>query len=179
MVIKKQDLFAPANLLSFAGLGLVVYGCLRLNTLPGVIFIVAGRLLDIFDGHVARHTHTSPLGAALDAVLDKLAVAFIVVAAIGFGLLPWPVITWVAGRNAINAVMALVAKYRHKTIAVSLDGKHAMFFENLALGLFILGGVLPPSTSRTLSLVAATVAILLAVPAGLRTLVQYARQIAD
>src|SRR5258708_17612311 len=71
-----RGIVTPGNAAStlgflMAGLGLVVF--IRGNALIGLALVLLGRAVDMFDGLIASRTHTkSPLGASLDASLDKL-----------------------------------------------------------------------------------------------------------
>lgn len=66
----------PANIVTIAGLGIVVYGLwcvLDQRYWEGLLLLTIGRLLDIADGVLADQTKTkSPLGELLDAVADKI-----------------------------------------------------------------------------------------------------------
>lgn len=129
MKIDRQDLATPANAMTLVGLVLTIVGAVYLDTLWGITLVVIGRLLDIFDGHVARRTHTSEFGALLDVIADKIAIL-----ALGISMyLLYPsirlFILFVLLQNGLNVLLGLYGLVTDIKASPSLDGKHAMFFE--------------------------------------------------
>jgi len=120
LAARTYGIVAPANFVSagsfcliLAGLALVLRGDLALGT-----FIVGiGRLGDAIDGTVAAKTNTkSPLGRALDAILDKIGALLALVIFTAHDVLP----VWVAGaimaQNLANVAIGLYAPWRRTTI---------------------------------------------------------------
>lgn len=142
---RTRGVVTPANAVSVAGCALAVAGASRMETFGGALAMSVGRSLDIMDGTIARATGTtSPTGEAVDAVLDKAALAVMCCQAIRKNIVPKTVVAAIAAQNAANAAMTLVDRYRHPTCSglhVSREGKHAMFAQNLSIGLFCLSEV--------------------------------------
>ncbi len=177
MNIRREDIITPANAVSVMGLMLVVAGSLRLDTLPGVILIGTGRLLDIADGYIARRTRTSEFGAALDASLDKLAILVIVTSALWYQAVPWPLLLWVFGQNLVNAMFAIAAWSRGRPLHSSLYGKRTIFLQNLAIGLLLLAHFVPEGAIETFVVGAGVIAGAASVPLGLHATKNYAHQL--
>lgn len=124
------------NAISAAGFGMAVHGAARIDTPIGVAEVVAGRLLDLADGPVARRTgQTSEFGAAVDATLDKLGGLAIIAGLWRHDAAPKPVLAAIVAQNAANTAATAIAAKRHpKTeLAPTRNGKHAMGWQNAAL----------------------------------------------
>jgi phosphatidylglycerophosphate synthase len=134
-----HGIITPANVITVLGMVLVLYGVwLMLDevTLIALAFIAGGRLVDILDGIVADKTGTkSTVGEAFDSVADKVTavVMLVVIASIGIFQL-WQVIILLL-LQLINSVATLYAKFSHKSIHSSLEGKQATFLLWLTIGL--------------------------------------------
>lgn len=142
MEISKQDVLTPANALSTAGLLLTVVGSANIDKVSGVAMVGVGRALDLADGYVARRTHASEFGAAVDATFDKLAVAAIAVQAWRHDAAPDAVLAAVVTFNIINAVSNVYADRKGFEAKTSIDGKLGMFGQNVAVGAFALANAL-------------------------------------
>ena len=147
-MIDKKTLLTTANLVSLTGFFLVLAGCVlmymaadRSETAAGLAFIVAGRLADLLDGTLARHSgQTSTFGALLDAALDKLAGLAIVIVLLLLDMAPLWAIVLIFLQNLSNIIATYMAKRRGQTkgLKPSMAGKYAMAVQNLALGLYVV-----------------------------------------
>jgi phosphatidylglycerophosphate synthase len=142
MSITKQDIFSPANATSLIGLALTIYGSLHIHELSGVLILGLGRFVDIFDGKIARATHTSRLGAIVDATCDKIGIAFLVPAIWLAHIAPYWLLVYIIAQNALNVVFSLVSAARRGKPASSKMGKYAMFLQNISLGFYALGNTI-------------------------------------
>jgi len=123
MKISRQDLFTPANGLTLLGLGLCGWGAWHLNSLLGVWLVGTGRLLDVFDGHVARRTHTSAFGALLDASADKFAAFFMLIASWHYHTLPSVVLAFIFIQGIVTVIEYFYVSRLDLAPAPSLAGK--------------------------------------------------------
>jgi phosphatidylglycerophosphate synthase len=145
MNVQKADVLTWPNLMSATGFAMAVHGSTRLNTTSGLVETVAGRLLDVADGFVARRTgQASEFGATVDATLDKFAGLAILVAEGQKGIAPLSDLGAMFGQNITNSVATAVAIKRHPELdlAPTKDGKHAMASQNLALGAYAFGNLI-------------------------------------
>jgi phosphatidylglycerophosphate synthase len=128
---RTSGIVTPANLLSLLGAVLVIIGFLKFGdgvTTPGLLFILFGRLADIFDGYVAHHTGTkSPLGEIIDTTLDKTTVFFGLIVIIALHLLPALFVAVIIAQSLLNAIASLIGRYRKVAIHPSQYGKLATF----------------------------------------------------
>lgn len=139
------DVFTLPNAISAVGLGLVLKGSARADTGWGIGLTVAGRLLDLLDGKVARMTgQTSQLGAAVDAAFDKAGVLAIGVNEWRYRVAPRPALLAIAAQNAVNlAATAVSARLGgDEELAPVHDGKKAMGYQNAALGAYAVAALL-------------------------------------
>ena len=137
--VTKQDVFAPANFVSVLGLLLTIYGAFNITSLTGVIVLGIGRIVDIFDGKVARSTHVSPFGALVDATCDKIGIAILIPAVWIADIAPYWLLIYIALQNILNIVLNWLTAARGGTPASSKTGKYAMFAQNVSLGFYALG----------------------------------------
>lgn len=142
MRITRQDVFSPANAMSLLGLGLTIYGALNITSLAGVLIIGVGRLIDVFDGKIARATHESPFGALVDATCDKLGLAVLVPAIWIAHIAPVWLLVYILAQNIINVLLSVWTAVRGGTPAASRFGKYALFIQNLSLGCYALGNTI-------------------------------------
>jgi phosphatidylglycerophosphate synthase len=142
MRITKSDVFSPANAVSLIGLSLTIYGSLNINSLSGVLILGLGRFIDIFDGKIARATHVSRLGAIVDATCDKIGIAFLVPAIWIAEIAPVWLLVYILAQNLLNVVFSAWATARKAKPTSSQYGKHAMFMQNISLGLYALGNTI-------------------------------------
>lgn len=141
MKIRRKDVLTPANATSIIGLTLTIYGALNLTTLSGVLLLGLGRIIDVFDGKIARATHTSRFGAAVDAVCDKVGLAFLVPAAWVHEIAPYWLLIYIILQNVLNMIFSALTAVRGGKPTSSQAGKYAMFAQNLSLGSYALASV--------------------------------------
>lgn len=142
MKITKSDVLSPANAVSLIGLSLTIYGSLHINSLSGVLILGLGRFIDIFDGKIARATHVSRFGAAVDATADKIGLAFLVPAIWIAHIAPYWLLIYILAQNALNVFFSALSTARKGHPASSRYGKHAMFIQNISLGFYALGNTI-------------------------------------
>lgn len=142
MKITKSDIFSPANAVSLIGLSMTIWGSLHIHTLAGVLILGTGRFIDLFDGKVARATHTSRFGAAVDATFDKIGIAFLVPAIWIAHIAPYWLLIYILAQNVLNVFFSLWAEARKAKPTSSKHGKYAMFFQQISLGFYALGNTI-------------------------------------
>jgi phosphatidylglycerophosphate synthase len=127
---RTHGILTPGNIVTIAGVILSVLGLdalLRHDYWGAAALLATGRLGDIVDGWAAERTGTkSPLGELLDAASDKLvtvlAVVTFVVTRVTF---LWLLVALLLPHIVI-ALIAAIAKERHKRIHPSRIGKLSM-----------------------------------------------------
>lgn len=139
MKITRRDVFTPANATSILGLSLTIYGAFNLTSLSGVLILGLGRFIDVFDGKIARATHTSKLGALVDATCDKIGIAVLVPAAWIADIAPVWLLVYILLQNILNVVFSILTAARGGEPESSKHGKYAMFIQNISLGCYALG----------------------------------------
>lgn len=112
------------------------------HLIAALIFTFAG-LTDWLDGYLARNwSQTTPFGAFLDPVADKLMVAValvLVVSEVGLAVLAIPAAIIVGREIVISALREWMAEIGKRTsVAVSLIGKVKTLIQMLALILLLL-----------------------------------------
>lgn len=152
MKVSRADVFTPANAISLIGLVLTIYGSFNLTSLSGVLLLGLGRFIDIFDGKVARATHTSSFGATLDATCDKIGIAFLVPAVWLADIAPLWLLVYILAQNILNVIISLIALGHKGAVSSSKAGKYAMFLQNISLGGYALASVTPLDFFATLGL---------------------------
>lgn len=142
--ITTSDVLTVPNAISAAGLGLVLKGSAHADTGTGIALTVAGRLLDLLDGKVARMLNqSSQFGAGIDAAFDKAGVLAIGINEWRNNLAPKPVLLAIAAQNAINlAATALSTRLGDDQLAPVHEGKRAMGHQNGALGAYAVAALL-------------------------------------
>ena len=132
-----KDVFTIPNAITLTGGILAWRGAEELNNPCGLSKAALGRLLDIIDGPVSRLTgQTSDVGAALDAITDKIVMAKILHEMNKKELAPEKVIDTVAVLNLINALATGIANLRSDEKAETRptkSGKLAMAGETVTL----------------------------------------------
>ncbi len=112
-----------------------------------LIFAVAG-WTDWFDGYIARRFNmTSPLGAFLDPVADKLMVVISIVLIVELYETPWiavPALVIIGREITVSALREWMAEYgKSADVKVSFVGKVKTLWQLGAIFFFILGGSKP------------------------------------
>ncbi|MET3806178.1 phosphatidylglycerophosphate synthase [Nakamurella sp. UYEF19] len=140
-----SDVLTVPNAISALGLVLVLHGSARADTARGIAETVAGRLLDLLDGEVARKLdQSSEFGAGVDATFDKAGVLAIGINEWRGGIAPKPALLAIAAQNAVNLVATAVATRLggDKDLAPVDEGKYAMAYQNGALGAYAVSALL-------------------------------------
>lgn len=123
-----RGIITPANLLSFGGAVIVVYGLILIadREILGAFYILIGRIADITDGFVARRTGTvSPLGEAMDATIDKILLLLAIIALWSAALVPVWLIILMLFHATINSVISLYAKLKKVSVHPVPAGKYS------------------------------------------------------
>ena len=153
------DIFTPANTITVCGLVLTLVGAFRLNTSTGLCIAIVGRFMDMLDGPVARHTHTSHFGGILDAASDKSAGFALLIAAYHFKLAPILFIVYVFGCHLVITILNLWSEKQGKEVNVTIVGKLTMFLHISSLLLFIWSSLATGDIHTLLHLVAIALAL--------------------
>lgn len=165
MRVTRQDILTPANAISLIGLALTIYGAFNLTSLSGVLLLGLGRFIDIFDGKVARATHSSSFGATLDATCDKIGIIILVPAAWIAQIAPYWLLVYIIVQNLVNVLFSALTAYKGGKPASSRDGKYAMFVQNISLGSYALASVTPLGFFDIIGLVLGIISLYWAVKA--------------
>lgn len=132
-----RDALTIPNAMSLVGGKLTWDGAENLEEVSGLVRVIIGRSIDVADGAVARATgQTSNVGAAVDAITDKVATLKLLYEMLKKGAAPKSVIGTIAVLNMINAAATGIANYRSKhkgETRPTKSGKLAMAGETLAL----------------------------------------------
>ncbi len=166
-----HGVLTPANLITVAGFLLVALGCyllIRHKYSYGIAAIVVGRLADIADGIVAERTKTkSSLGEIMDAGLDKVAMLLLLLALIDQHLIPLVLLGIVLLQNAINVVVALLAKSKGIELQPSAHGKITVAATWMSLVTFaaatVAGRESLPTLHSELAIIASVLALIFVV----------------
>lgn len=145
MRIPIADVLTVPNAISAVGLGLVLKGSAHADTGWGIGLTVAGRLLDLLDGIVARRMNqSSQFGAGIDAAFDKVGVLAIGVNEWRYRIAPRSALLAIAAQNAVNLAATAISTRLggDEELAPAKDGKRAMGYQNAALGAYAVAGLL-------------------------------------
>lgn len=127
-----KGLVTPANVVTFVGFGLVVYGLYLLATerlWAGLLVVTVGRLLDILDGILAEATSTkSPLGELFDAAADKIGTFLTVLALVSAEVASWWVLAILIVPQLVIVVIIALKKRKNIRIHPTRPGKLSMAF---------------------------------------------------
>lgn len=137
VAISVKDIVTIPNAMSLVGGKLTWDGAENLEEVSGLVRVIIGRTLDVADGAVARATgQTSNVGAAVDAITDKVVTLKLLYEMLKKGAAPKSVIGTIAVLNTINAIATGIANYRSKhkgETRPTTSGKLGMAGEMLAL----------------------------------------------
>jgi phosphatidylglycerophosphate synthase len=137
-----RGLVTPANVATFVGFGLVLYGLWQLlheHYVSGGIALAVGRLLDIVDGFLAESTGTkSPLGELLDASIDKIGTILTIIVFFVAGIAPWWALAALLAPHIIISLMTFWLLRRGRKLHPSRIGKLSMAAAWAALLGFVL-----------------------------------------
>lgn len=153
LAVSTRGVITPANIVSGVGAVLVVIGFMQFGngvTLQGLVLIATGRIADIADGYVAHVTGTkSPLGEAIDTIIDKLTILFGLVVIIIFNLLPALFIAAIIVQSLINSIASLIGRRRGVAIHPSQYGKLATFLAWFTIISYLLYSLVDERTHAT------------------------------
>jgi CDP-diacylglycerol--glycerol-3-phosphate 3-phosphatidyltransferase len=117
----------PGNVISLLGMVLVLTGLAIVSTGEfwwGLGTLTVGRIADILDGTVADITMTkSPLGEAVDAVLDKAAAVAVLLFFVHYHWVPVFPMVCVALHVGLNSILATTARIRQVELHPTAAGK--------------------------------------------------------
>ena len=124
---RTNGIVTPGNFISLVGGISVVYGLLIINSnrvVPSLLLIIFGRLADILDGYVADKTGTkSPLGEGVDATIDKLLIAAVLIILLSKDVLPLFFGLTLFLHSLYNSCLSIWSKKMHRQIHPTLTGK--------------------------------------------------------
>lgn len=113
VAISVKDIVTIPNAMSLVGGKLTWEGAENLESVSGLVRVIIGRSIDVADGAVARATgQTSNVGAAVDAITDKVVTLKLLYEMLKKGAAPKSVIGTIAVLNTINAAATGIANYR-------------------------------------------------------------------
>ncbi len=131
----------PSNVIDAAAFGAAIKYAPELNTPKGIAWVAASYAADVIDGKIARMTGTtSELGAAVDAVGDKIKTAYVAYHIAKLDLVPRPLLGAVLFQNVANAGAKAYDAIRNdeSKLTVSQAGKYGAFSNNLGAGLHVI-----------------------------------------
>lgn len=138
-----HTVITPANAIDAVGFVGAKYGIDHLDTWPGIVIAGASFLTDMVDGKVARATGTqSELGEAIDAVGDKIKLAYALKKTYELEAAPMWLLAGVTVVNSVNASLTLADKQINRNVPAihpSWAGKRAIFLQQFGIGFHILG----------------------------------------
>lgn len=136
---KTNGTITPGNILSVTGGLFVVSGLVDIyrgdEMKRGIRKVGIGRAIDIIDGIVADKTGTkSPLGEAVDATIDKLAMAGIVSVFVKKDIISKSTAKHILVQNIANIAITGVGRLNGAELHPSASGKQAMLLQGMTLG---------------------------------------------
>ncbi len=177
--ISRSDAVTPANAVTALGIILTAAGSLHLDTAEGLSLTIAGKMLDVIDGPVARRTHTSNFGALVDSTADKLTCLILIIAAYHFRLVPITFLWFVFVYQGLVAAMSFDAIRKGWDVHPSTIGKYAMFVQVSALLMFVFSHVVTAGQQFThvLAIVFAAFAIISSIVSFIYYIREYFREV--
>ncbi len=146
LAARTHGVATPGNTASLGGICLVLAGLYMVaqgTLVAGFFFVIGGRLLDLLDGILADTTGTkSPLGAQIDASLDKMAAFAALAVLANARVMPGWLATVIAIEAGIIAIMSLIARQRFMRLVPSKNGKLSGWFLWSGVAFFFAGAVL-------------------------------------
>jgi len=125
-----HGIITPPNIITFAGLAIVLYGLYSLLAEQywiGLGLLAAGRLLDVLDGVVAQKTGTkSPLGELLDATVDKIGTLLTIIILFVGGISFWWLLLALLAPQVIISLVTLYKRTQAVHIHPTRPGKLSM-----------------------------------------------------
>lgn len=180
---KTAGIITPGNTVSAIGATLVTSGLLdvkRGESTKGILKIGFGRLADIGDGMAAEATGTkSPLGEAVDVVVDKSETIAALPILVKSGVLPKNAGATILGLNGASTILGTLAKKRGITLHPSKEGKLAMAGQWGAIGFYGLSEIAEnsdaPKLSRGLE-IAGHISIVATAALGAKAIIGYTQE---
>lgn len=176
LLVKKSDLVAPPNLVTYARMLLALPAAL-LALQPGAagwwgfgLFITAAAS-DKLDGWLAKRNNrrwATQLGAVLDPLVDKVLIFAALVALMVRTTQPvWGFVVAASIFLLVRELIVLAIKLGEPIASASEAGRATMVIQSIAIGLLLLPGVVPYAD-------AAIASILVACGASATSLMMYA-----
>lgn len=112
------------------------------------VFLVAS-VTDWLDGYLARRwKQTSPLGALLDPLADKVLVLGVLAVFAYRGLIPWWIVGVVFAREALVTIARTWAAHRGAVLGAAQEGKQKMVWQLLAISCCMIVMLIDGLTTR-------------------------------
>lgn len=129
----------PGNVVSALGAGFVAAGLIDVykdeKVRRGVWKIGIGRAFDLVDGFLAHRTETkSPLGEAVDATIDKLAMGAILAVFVKKDIISKRTAWHIFSQNLANVALTAIAQEQGIDFHASAAGKQTMLLQGMTLG---------------------------------------------
>ena len=174
MAAKSGGMLSPANIISFIGLGLVIYGLSMIiqgQYWWGLGLLAVGRLLDIVDGLVAEATRTkSPLGEMVDASIDKIGTVLTIVALFMISPADW----WVFAALLVPQLLILAVVFYKRQQGVPVHPTRPGKLSMLLIWVALVGLLFAQALGYMLVLVTIVYAVaILSLVLGMYALWQY------
>lgn len=119
----------------------------RHDLLTALVVYIAAMLTDIVDGYIARkYNLSSPLGAVLDAIADKLMAITVLLFFTFIAVLPWFVIVIIFAKELLMVLGGYKLYNTKNIVAVSNRfGKISAFILNVSIGTVFLHQYIYPA----------------------------------
>ena len=119
--------------LTFVIIGLLFLPGWEAKVAACVGFVIAS-FTDWIDGYLARRwQQTSPLGALLDPIADKILILGLLLVFVQMGLIPAWMVLLIALREVVITGVRLYAAKRHLVLPAATEGKHKTVVQLLAV----------------------------------------------
>lgn len=163
LAFRSYGTLTPANFVSLIGAVLAVYGLILImnsEIVSGLLLVAIGRVADLLDGLIAEYTKTkSPLGEMIDAVADKLVIAFAIIVFAALELVPWPIIALIALQNIFTGLAVIIGRLRNVKIHPSKYGKYSTALAWVTLIFYPLGSWVKDNESSTTGTILTIIAL--------------------
>lgn len=146
----------PANALDSIAFGGSMYGIQKLKTWKGIGITATSFGADFVDGKIARATKTeSPLGESIDAVGDKIKLAFALYKIREQNLAPNALINAIAAQNGANAILSIIDRTINDKPVIHANwfGKKAIFAQEIGLGIHVIGSKVAETNEKKAKLI--------------------------
>ena len=153
-----KGVVTPGNLITFAGLFMVLYGLLCIvsgNLWFGLFAIVMGRVCDLLDGLAAEATGTkSSLGELFDAGADKIAAILTLVTIGMLAIIPWPLLVVLLLPHLLIPIIIYSKRRQGAVTHPSRSGKLSMAALWVGVICFLLNNAMAGTQSNALLVIA-------------------------